>query len=120
MTGGPYNGYHGNPKPSFLGVITVITHILMAHNLHGFHGHLGSKGPYYWVDKFIIPLLYEYIYIMGVLDPPPNKLVKEMKAGILLNNGLLVFRGVFLPVRCVVFTSSENFQRLGGPIAVFG
>ena len=28
----------------------IITHILMAYNLHGFHGHLGSKGSTAYID----------------------------------------------------------------------
>ena len=63
--GSPYNGYHGNPKPSFLGVITVITHILMAYNFH-FSWALGVQRPLllgWWVYPLII---WIYIYIMGV------------------------------------------------------
>ena len=97
-------------KPSIFRGYVIFPIFLMAYNLHGFHGYLGSKGPYYWVDEWVYPLLLIWIF-HGSFRSPPQMFAKEMKAGILLKKRPVgiscFFFGVCSSSVCC-FTTSED------------
>ena len=83
-----FNTYHGNPKPSFLG---VITYILGVQNLHfsWFWGSKGreSKGPLAveirWTAGFCCRSPASFVPCLGVWRGWPVAMVDGMMAGCL-------------------------------------